>query len=342
MNWLKKLAAFTLLLNISTACSSSNDKPTLHVFTWAEVFKPGLVEAFEEQCDCNVVIDAFDSNESMYAKLQLSSAHYDIIMPSSYFIELLDNQGMIQEIDKAKIPNSKKFDPRYFSQVKPEMSIPYLMSFSGIAYRKDKVQDVQPSWSVFARKDLKGRMTMLNDIREALGAALHYLGHSVNTTNPKAINDAADLLISWKKNLAKFDNEQYRYGIASGEFLVVQGYSIDIMQVRAESENVTFLYPKEGAIGSVDSFAIPKNARSVDLAYKFINFLLEDENALANAKFTNGLIPIESIYPELKKDPVRSEVLFPSQEDLEKLEFIKDVGPDIQLYYDAWEKVKTS
>jgi len=341
MNWLKKLATFTLLIVISSSCST-NDKPTLHIYTWAEIFKPELIEAFEEHCNCNVVIDTYDSNESMYAKLQLSSAHYDIIMPSNYFVELLGKQGMIREIDKTKLPNSKKLDPRYFSQDEPAFAIPYLMSFSGIAYRKDKLQDVKPSWSIFGREDLKGRMTMLNDIRESLGAALRYLGYSVNTTDPKAIDDAANLLISWKKNLAKFDNEQYRNGITSGEFLVVQGYSIDIMQVREENENVAFLYPVEGAIASIDSLAIPKNADSVDLAYKFINFLLEDKNAIANAIYTNGLIPIESIYPELKKDPVRSEILFPSQEALEKLELIKDLGPNIQLYYDAWEKVKTS
>lgn len=342
MNWLKKLTAFTLLLAMTTSCSSSADKPTLHIFTWAEVFKPELIDAFEKQCDCNVVIDTFDSNESMYAKLQLSSADYDIIMPSNYFVEVLANQGMIQKIDKAKVPNSRKFDPAYFSQDKPAMALPYLMSFSGIAYRKDKLQNIDPSWSVFGRADLKGRMTMLNDIREALGAALRYQGHSINTTDKKAINDAADVLISWKNNLAKFDNEQYRHGIASGEFLVVQGYSIDIMQVREENENVAFLYPKEGAIVSVDSFAIPKNAKSLDLAYAFIDFMLEDKNAVTNALFTNGLIPLKTIYPELKKDPVRSEILFPSQQALEKLELIRDLGPDIQLYYDAWERVKTS
>lgn len=331
---------FTALFGL-TSCSSSSE-PTLHLFMWADMISPELIEAFEHKFHCQVTIDTFDSNESMYAKLQLSSAKYDIILPSSYFVDMLAKQNMLKTLDLNLIPNSQHLDPQYLNLHEAPLAIPFLVSFSGIAYRQDKVQMLEPSWSVFARQDLKGRMTMLNDTREALGAALRYLGYSVNTHNAAQIDQAADLLIAWKKNLAKFDNEQYRYGIASGEFLVVQGYSIDVMQVRQDNPHVAFLYPREGAIASIDCLAISQKAENIELAHQFINFMLEAENALQNIAYTNALIPLPSIYEQIKQDVQRQEILFPHAEAREKMETIRDVGQHIDLYYKAWERVKTS
>jgi spermidine/putrescine transport system substrate-binding protein len=329
------------LLCIFSSCGRDSG-PTLHLFIWADTIKPELLDAFEDKYHCNVSVDTFDSNESMYAKLQLSSARYDLIFPSSYFVEILSKQNMIQPLDLSLIPNSANLDPRYMSKVTPSVAVPFLVSFSGIAYRKDKITDIELSWRVFGRKDLKGRMTMLNDAREAIGAGLRTLDFSVNTRSGDEISMAADLLIEWKKNLAKFDNEQYRHGIASGEFLVIQGYSIDVMQVKEENPHVAFLYPHEGAIASVDSLAIPKQAQHAELAHAFINFMLEPQNALQNVLYTNGLVPLPEIYEELQRNEQRKEILFPTAEALQRMETIKDLGADVELYYKAWDRIKNS
>lgn len=330
-----------LSLLLLFSCNQSS-KPTLHLFIWANTFDPEIVASFEEKFQCHVVMDTFDSNESMFAKLQLAPSSYDIIFPSNYFIELLKKQDMVQPINLKLIPNSTSLDPKYFSSSDTPFSIPYLISFSGIAYRTDKVKNVEASWTVFSRSDLKGRMTMLNDIREALGAALKTLGYSINSRNPTEIDASADLLISWKHNLAKFENEQYRHGIASGEFLVVQGYSTDIMQVREENKNVMFAYPKEGAILSIDSLAIPKSAKEPILAHAFLNFVLESKNVIKNIEHTNTLIPTDSAYSYLEKSKKDDFILFPPKQDLEKIEKIEDLDSDLQLYYKAWERVKNS
>jgi len=333
---------FIVLMAVFASSCSNNSEPTLHLFIWADTIKPELIEAFEEKYHCQVSVDTFDSNESMFAKLQLSSAKYDIIFPSSYFVEILAQQKMIYALDTEKIPNSTNIDARYRSKKKLTYAIPFLVSFSGLAYRKDKVNNITPSWTVFGRSDLKGRMTMLNDAREALGAALRTLGFSVNTRSPTEIDAAANLLIQWKRNLAKFDNEQYRHGIASGEFLVIQGYSIDVMQVKEENENVAFLYPIEGAIASVDSLAISINSQHTDLAHAFINFMLEPDNAYQNVVYTNGLVPLPAIYKQLQQDANRKDILFPTREALDRMETIQDVGRDVELYYKAWDRVKHS
>ncbi len=330
-----------LCLLLCSSCSSSAKK-TLHLFTWSEFFDPELIEKFEEEFDCRVVLDTYDSNESLYAKLKLGQTGYDLIFPSGYYLDILYSQGLIQPLEKEKIPNIAKLDPKYFKDTAPLTGIPFIVSFSGIAYRKDRVKSIEPSWSVFSRHDLAGRMTMLNDIREALGAALKYLGYSVNTTNPAEVEQAGDVLISWKPNLAKFESEQYKSGIATAEFLVVQGYSIDVVQIEQEDENVKFLFPNEGAIMSIDYIAMPSGAKQRDLGYAFMNFMLDPANAAQNMEYIKALIPVSEAYERLVPQMRLSPILFPSDENLKKMEEIKDLKGDIIYYYKVWERVKGS
>jgi spermidine/putrescine transport system substrate-binding protein len=337
---MKRITLLALLACFFYSCNSSKED-TLFLFTWSEFFDSKLIEKFEEEFQCRVVIDTYDSNESMYAKLKLGSSSYDLIFPSGYYLEILNKQGLTAPLDKSQIPNIANLDPSYFDKNAPLIGVPFLVSFSGIAYRKDRVS-LEPTWGAFARSDLRGRMTVLNDIREALGAALKFLGYSVNTRNPKELEEAGNVLIQWKPNLAKFESEQYKSGIATAEFLVVQGYSIDIMQIRQEDENVDFLFPKEGAIMSIDYIAMLKGSKHKDLAYAFINFMLDPNNAAQNMTYTKSLMPVKNAYELL--DPVMKEspILFPTQENLSKMEEIKDVQEDIKYYFETWERVKGS
>lgn len=332
-----------LIACLSFAGCGTSKPRTLYLFTWSEFFSPRVIEAFEEAYQCNVHMSIYDSNESMYAKLKLGASGYDLIFPSSYYLQILANQHMIQPLDPERIPNLVNLDPRYFkTHTSPLMGIPFLVAFSGIAYRQDRIQQIEPSWGVFGNSRYAGRMTMLNDMRDALGAALKYLGYSINTRNADEISQAADQLIAWKKNLAKYESEQYKNGLASAEFLIVQGHSIDITQVQQENPEVRFVFPKEGAILSIDTIAMPVEAKNQDLAYAFINFMLDPKHAAENIAHVRALIPVTPAYdlldPAISQDPI----LFPSQEDSAKMELIEDVNEDIILYYKAWDRVKAS
>lgn len=342
-NHAKRLFCFFLpvLCFLISACSSSS-KPTLHLFSWPNFFDMELIKEFEKKYNCYVVIDSYDSNESMYAKLKMTSTGYDLIFPSSYYVGILQKQGMIQPLDQSKIENIKNLDKKYFKEKSEIFNVPFIISFTGIAYRKDRIPPIDPSWSVFGRHDLKGRMTMLNDYRETLGAALKFLGHSVNSKEPSIISEAGDLLISWKKNLAKFESEQYKNGIASAEFLVVHGYSIDITQVMSEDPNIVFIYPKEGNVMSIDYIAIPQGAKNVALAHDFINFMLDPEIAAKNISYTNSLMPVVPAYELLDAKKRENPILFPPKEALEKMELIEDLGDTVQFYYKTWDRVKAA
>jgi spermidine/putrescine transport system substrate-binding protein len=336
--------ALIIALFALNACGPA--KRDLNLYTWSDYIDPELVKAFEEQYDCRVIIDTFDSNEAMYAKLKAGAKGYDLLVPTSYMAEVLYKEKMIRDLDLAQIPNARYIDKKYLDgkafDKTMTYSVPYMIGTTGVAYRDDKIEEVEDSWAIFGREDLKGRMTMLNDMREALGAALKYLGYSLNTTDAAQINAAGDQVIKWKANLAKFENEQYKSGIASGEFYVVQGYSGDILQVQEESENVVYMLPQEGFAIACDDMVIPADAEDADLAYAFINFVQQPENAARNVEYVYYLCPNTGAYKllpeEIKEDPA----VFIPEDLLDKAETIRDLGADNQKYIEVWDRVKSS
>ena len=338
-----RLATLIILGGLLAGCGAK--KPELHLFTWADYFKPSLIAQFEQSHGCKVVVDTFDSNEAMLAKFKAGASGYDLVTPSSYAVAQMRQLDMLQPIDHAKIPNLGNVDPVYLkSSPDPRMehSVPYMLTYTGVAYRKDRVKDVASSWSVFDRTDLKGRMTLFNDMRETLGAGLKSLGYSINTVNRKELEAARDVVIRWKKNIAKFENEQYKTGVASGEFLLVHGYSGDIVQVMGENSNIVFMLPREGFSMSCDDFVIPKNARNVALAHAFINFFHDADNAAANTEEIGYLCPNSASFPKLSEATRSNPAIFPPEEVRAKGEIIQDVGANLALYTEMWDGIKAA
>jgi spermidine/putrescine transport system substrate-binding protein len=341
---MRKIAIVVLaLLGLSFGCKRA--QPVLHIYNWADYVKPELVQRFEQENSCKVVIDTFDSNEAMYAKLKAGASGYDLIFPSSYMVKLMFNQGMLQPINRNLVPNLANIDPEYLKiAMDREMhhSVPYMLTNTGIAYLKSKVPDFKPSWSMFERTDLKGRMTMLNDMRETIGAALKSLGFSLNTLDDRELEAARDVVIRWKKNLAKFENEQYKTGLASGEFLLVHGYSGDILQVQTENADIAFAVPEEGTSISCDDVVIPKGAENVELAHKFINFLHDPHVAAENTIFISYLCPNRASYQFLGEEILQNPAIFLKPEIQAKCEVIDDLGENNVKYTKIWDQIKAA
>ena len=339
------IRVWALLLIATLLTSCENGKRELHLYSWADMFDPDVIAEFEEKCDCRVVLDSYDSNEMLYAKLRAGAKGYDLIFPTYYYEQILTKQGMLERIDVERIPNLKNLDREVLKPIEKSLlqySVPFAVSYTGLGYRRDRIDDFDFSWRVYGDKKYRRRMTLLNDEREVLGIALITLGHSPNSTDEEEIEAAADLVIEWKKNIAKFENEQYKNGIATAEFLIVQGYSSDLMQVADENPNVGFAFPKEGAIISYDQMAIPKGAQDVDLAYEFMNFLYTPGVAARNMERIFERIPNKEAYLLLSKKTLGLIGLFPPPEIFEKLVPLEDVGEHILLYHKAWERVKES
>ena len=330
-SWQLMLAAVGLVL-----CSCGRDtRPVLHIYNWSDYMNPDVLARFEQENNCRVILDNYDSNEAMYAKIKAGATGYDLIFPSSYMVSIMNQQGMIQPIDHAKIPNIQYIDPDFLHLTDdPEMhhSVPYMVSVAGLAYNKTRIPDAAPSWDMLNREDLAGRITLLDDMREVIGAALKTKGYSLNTTNEQELLEAVEVINNWKKNVAKFEADEYQQGIASEEFLLCHGYNGDVMQIMAENDNIGFLLPKEGASISSDDMVIPADAREVDLAHKFINFIHQPDVSAENMEYVYYYSPnteaVKLVSEELRNNPT----VFLSKEDMKNCEIIKDLGEGNRFY----------
>lgn len=327
-----------------SACSSKA-KPELHVFTWSDYLDPTLQQKFEKQYSCTVFIDTFDSNESMFAKIKGGATGYDILVPSSYMVKALIRENLLAPLDLAKIPFSKNIDADHLKKsLDPTMahSVPYMTAPTCIAYLTSKLGEPELSYQIFNNPQAKGRMTMLNDMREVIGAALLSLGFSLNSVNPQEIKRATEVAIQWKKNITKYDNELYKTGIASGEFYLVQGYAGELLSVADEKEDVKVFVPREGAAFTCDDLCIPVTAPNPELAHAWINFLCEPNHAAQNMEFIGYRAPNSSAYALLSEDVRGNPVLFPEPELDAKCMPLDDLGEHLALWTAAWDLIKSA
>lgn len=332
----------TTLFTFTTGCGE--DLPVLHVYNWGDYISDELVDKFEEEFNCKVKFDIFDSNEAMYAKLKQGAGGYDIIVPSSYMAKLMYDQKMIQPLDHAKIPLvQQNFDPLYANlSLDPEMvySVPYFVSVAGIGYDSRKVKDFQPTWSMFDREDLKGACSLLNDHRETLGAALISLGFDPNSTNVTEVNQAVQRLLKWKTNIAKFEVDDAKRALAAGEFKMIHTYTGDMLHVIAEKPYVRFVIPQEGATITFDNFVITKDCDNLDLAYKFINFMYRPESAAMNMNKVMYVMPNLAAAPLIDEELRKNPAFTISETDLLRCKPLKDLGDANDMYNDAWDRVR--
>jgi len=346
-NFLNALVTgISLVLASAVLLSSCGKSPTiLHIYAWADYFKPALVTLFEKENHCRIVFDTFDSNETMYAKIKAGAGGYDLLTPTSYMAGLMHSQDMLLKLDHSRLPNLVHVDPEYLDLAidqAMDYSVPYMVVNTVIAYLGSRVEDFEPSWAIFDRSDLRGRMTMLNDMRETIGAGLKFLGYSINTTSPEELDAAKGVVIRWKKNIAKYENEQYKTGVASGEFLVVQGYSGDILQVQKENPDVRLAVSREGTVISVDDLVIPRDAAEIGLAHVFINFLHDPAVAAENTAFLMYLCPNKDAYPMLPESLRTNPAVFLEPGIRARSEIIADLGEANSLYIRSWDEIKAA
>lgn len=323
----------------------SDKRPVLNIYNWADYMNPDVLKKFETQYNCRIVLDTFDSNEAMYAKLKAGAQGYDLIFPTSYMAGMMKAQGMLQPLNHDLIPNLKNIDTSYLALTqdpKMEYGVPYLISITGIGYNKTRLGELEPSWNLFTRPEISRRCTLLNDMRESIGAALKSLGYSLNTTRETELAEAQQVLVGWKKNIAKFEVEEALRGLSSAEFLLVHAYNGDILQAMDENEDLAFLVPVEGTSVASDDMVIPANADQVELAHAFINFIHDPANSAENMEFVYYLSPnLEGqklVSQEFRDNPA----IFIDPAVMAKSEVIRDLGADNDKYTRVWDALKAA
>jgi spermidine/putrescine-binding protein len=321
----------------------------LHVYNWSEYIDPEIYDDFEAEFGVKVIEDTFSSNEELLAKLQAGATGYDVIVPSDYMVAIMIEEGLLAELNKDNIPNLSNLDPRFTDPpFDPGMvySVPYQWGTTGIGYNTDEFDEPPDSWAYLFDPDLAsqyaGRMTMLNDSRESIGAALKYLGYSLNSTDEAQLNEARELLIQQKAWVYAYDSEQYEDLMSADETVIAHGWSGDFFMAAVDDERIWYAIPIEGAVIWVDNMCIPATAPSKYTAEVFINYLLRPEVGAKITNFTWYASPNAAADEFIDAEILEEPAIYPPPEVMDRLEWIRDVGEATPIYERIWTEVKAA
>lgn len=352
-----KLTLSTLALLAMWSCSPKKDssvqsQKVLRVLTWSEYFKPEVIKPFESKTGIKVELDYMSNNEELLAKVQASvqggQQGYDLILPSDYMVTTLIRLNLIKAIDKSKLSILEDFDPGFKNpEFNPGLShsIPFSWGTTGLAVFKDdlpKSMTSKPfSWkSFFENPELKGRVTLLDDQREVLHAALLANGKRWSTAKEEDLVTAFEYLKKHKAQIKALVSEGSP-AIEAKDAAVIQAYSGDVLSLAKDNSNLEYMLPSEGATIWTDTFAIPVNGASDDLAYAFINHVLEAKGAaiFTNASFylTTNLKSLNFLEPDMIKTPG----LQPSSSEFSRLYYLLDRPELLSTIDRLWTELKT-
>ena len=336
----KILTTLALILTLVGCGKKEDNKNVLYIYGWANTIPQSIYEEFEKETGIKVIEDIYSSNEEMFTKLKAGGDGYDIVMPSADYAEIMMKEDMIDKLDKEKLPSYSNLDPLVLEKLhhfdpNNDYEVPYLIGATIIAVNKKYVPNFPRDYSIYNMSELKGRMTLLDDMREVMTSALGMLDYPQTVESEEAISQAADLIKSWKKNIAKFDAESFGKGFASGDFWVVQGYPDNIFKELDELEraSVEMIIPEKGGTAYVDSFVLLKNAPHKEAAYKFLEFTLKPEIA---AQFADAL-ETPSVNTKAR-ELMTVEPLF-EVSDLKNVQVLKDIHSTIDLQNKYWQEV---
>ena len=281
--------------------SAINNKPVLRVFNSGEYMDSNLIEKFEKENDCDVVYETFDSNESMYTKLQSGSV-YDVLVPSDYMIERLIKEDYLQPVDWSKITNKDKIVPKLLNNnfdKGSKYAVPYYWGTVGIVYNKKTVskEDLQEGWNILKNKKYSGKIYMYDSERDSFMIALKALGYSMNTTNKSELQQAYEWLVEQNKTMKPvYVGDDVMDNMISGNKDMAVVYSGDGAYIISENSDMGFVVPEQGSNNWIDGMVITKSCKNTELAHKFINFFLQKDVAIQNTAYIGYDSAVKSVY----------------------------------------------
>jgi spermidine/putrescine transport system permease protein len=316
----------------------------LNLYIWSGYIAPETLKRFEARHGARVNVDLYDSLEALLAKVQAGNADYDVICPSNYAVQALVHQGLLRPLDHAALPHRANLDPRFVDRhFDPgnRYSMPYFWGTAGIGYDRARTGPVD-SWAALWDPRFRGRILMLDDARESLGAALKRLGLSFNATAPDALRRAQGLLLLQKPLVRTYNSASFDDALISGDVWLAHGWSGQFAKAMAERPGLGYVVPKEGSSLFLDSLAIPRSAPHPELAHAFLDFVMEAEVAAEICRTMYYSTPNRAAVPLLPEALRRNPAVFPPEADLARAELIEDIGEATVLYDRLWTEVKTA
>ncbi len=357
---MKRILVWVLALSLAlslAACSSGggnggDGNRVVNVCGWGENIDPDLIEQFEKETGITVNYQTAESNETMYALIKQGGSDYDVIVPSDYMIGQMIAEDMLSELDFSLIPNYEKIDSQYKNlSFDPEnkYAVPYTWGTLGIIYNPAMTGGEIDSWSALFDTKYAGQVGMIGNPRDAIGAALIYLGHSVNTTDEAEIREAYQLIADARDAgvYQGFFMDELYDKMEAGETALCTYYAGDFLSMHSNNSDLRFVVPKEGSNWFVDAMCVLKDAEHKTEAMEWINFICSTEACLANMDYiwyaspnAEALEQYPAYYEEQNGEPLDPElyeVMAAPKEVLENCEaYLNLPGDTLQLYTDLW------
>lgn len=252
------------LAEVRPKASSQGSSKNLYIYTWSSYTDQDLLDRFTKETGITAVVDVFDSNEAMLSRVQAGGGGgYSIIYPSDYMVQRMVELEMLTQLDFSRITGLDRISPQFLN---PEYdpgnlhSVPISWGTTGLIYNTQKLKPAPTDWSYLweNQQQLTRRMSMLNDVREVMGAVLKMLGYSYNSRNSQQIQQAYEKLAVLKPHLASFTSDAWRDQVLSGDLLLAMCYSSDANEVMEENKNLQYVLPKSGSTLWMDTLVIPK------------------------------------------------------------------------------------
>ena len=323
---------------------------TLNVYNWGEYISDGqdgtidVNKAFEEKYGITVNYTNYESNENMYNKLKSGGANYDVVIPSDYMIAKLIEEDMLAELNFDNIPNHKYILDQYkglYYDPDNKYTVAYTVGMVGLIYNTTMVEGTPDSWGALWDKKYEGKILMFNNPRDAFGIAQLYLGQSINTNNISQWDEAIDVLKKQNPLVSSYVMDEVFNKMERGDAALAPYYAGDFLTMYDVNPDLAFVYPKEGVNFFVDAMCIPKNTENKEAAELYINFMCEEEIAVANANYICYASPHSLVLQSDDYDLKGNPILYPDEKDMPKTEMFQNLDYETQQYMTTlWNELK--
>lgn len=297
----------TFLATAALAPACARDpRPRLNVFNWSTYIDPAMLARFEREQGVRLRYGTYESNEEMLAKIMTGNSGWDIVFPTHSRLEPMARHGLIAPLDHRRLPALPNVDQRFHAPAwDPPLlrGLPYMWNSTGIAWNRDHAPEPR-AWSALWNPALRGRLTMLDDVEDVIGACLQKQGFPFGSTDRVQLGAAKAEAVRQKQLLRAYLNAEVRDQLVSGDVLAAQTWSTTAAQAMRAEPRLAFAYPEEGFPLYCDCAVILRESGRYELAHHFLNFLLLPDVAAANARASETATANGKAQALLPADPV--------------------------------------
>lgn len=344
---MKKLVSVLLLLALMLPLCA-NAQEVVNVFNWEDYIDESVLQQFEQETGIHVNYMRFTTNEDMMVQVEANPGAFDVVFPSDYMVERMLNKGLLAEINYDNIPNAKYIlenlrDPDYDPQGKH--SVPYMWGTVGILYNTTMVDDPVDTWGILWNEKYAGNVFMMDSIRDSMGITLKYLGYSMNTRDITALEATKQKLIEQKQAgiVKAYQVDETKDKMVAGEAALALMWSGDAQYAIDLNPDLAYAVPMEGSNVWVDPMVIMKDAKNMENAEKFVDFLCRPDIAQKNCEEIWFSSPNSGAIELMGDEYINNPVMNPSKDVIDRCEFFNDIDDTFMPIYNAlWKEVKNA